>query len=510
MKQRLGPLLLLIVAVTHFTEVRAEIWRNDYLSGPETCRKYANRTSDELGKFVQVPIDYSHPELGTTPIYYWLKKPFDPNQQTLVFLAGGPGASSHDGEFAGEFDFNIVYLDQRGVSCSKPLSHELSHDPKFYSSENTAHDLELVRKDLGVDRISVYGHSYGTVPATIYASRFPSQTQALILEGTIYAANESLYQSERTRGLMQRHYDSLPKPVREKILELSRRPDVAPEWYSRVNRFMMYRQDSFRLLDYWLNNSFGGLNIDAGNASNSLLDRRQTKDFGLGLFLEAMINCKEFKKGSASAFFCKFLNQRTTPNSEPKPAPKPADDSSDADPARSVAIFSDYQQSEEEFGFGLVMLAMLGCKELELGSPGATYYSVFNERGQLVSDRNPEPQNRLCRELGISPSLAYSAERYPVTVPVTYFQGEYDPATDLPGARLHFQNVPHGFAQFLVLERGGHLPNLSSLQGYLDGTQAEALQRKIFSMAVKGKPIPVDVLREFNDASPLRWNFETR
>ncbi|MCM2323317.1 MAG: alpha/beta hydrolase [Oligoflexia bacterium] len=413
---------------------RAAEWLAEYLPGKETCEKHQGVTGRELGQAIEVPVDYADPARGTTPLYFWTQKPLDRSYPTIAFLAGGPGVSSHEAELANLPDtVNVLYLDQRGVSCSKPRSRELYRDPDFYSSENTARDLERVREHLGLEKITVYGHSYGTVPATMYASLFPQQTRALVLEGTIHEGGPGLYQSDYRRGLMQAHFDSLAPARREEILRYSRDPRLSPDWYSRINRFMMYLDDPFPFLDGWL---------------------------------EATLHTEGL------------------------------------DPVEALSAFTERVQSESEFGFSLVMHAMIGCRELGMGSPEAAFHSVFDESGRLVSDGYSRPQNELCEELGVATKRRYSAREFPVSVPVTYFQGEYDGATELPGARAHFEAVPRGFAQLLVLERGGHLPNQQLLN--------EAAQREIFLHAARGEPIPSGALRDFNERSPLKWRLSIK
>jgi proline iminopeptidase len=417
-------------------------WLTNFTSGRETCAQHSDVTSHELGHFVDVPIDDAHPEQGLTSIYYWTKEPFDRAKPSVIYFAGGPGASSHQSEFVSfSGALNVIYFDQRGVSCSKASTFAWHRNPKFYSSENTAKDADRIRQDLGLDQIAVYGHSYGTVPATIYASFYPEHTQSLILEGTVYEGGKRLYQSDYIRGQMQKHYDGLSPELKELIQRYSQDPRLSPSWYSKLNQFMMYLDDPFSLLDRFLESTLMG-----------------TQDA--------------------------------------------------ADNLQGFATRSMVPQSEEEFGFGAVPFAMLGCQELGLREKDATFFSVFDSSGHLISDGDSSPQNRLCDELQAKPSKPYySAGRYPVQVPVTYFQGEYDGAAELPGALQHFKTVPTQHAQLLVLERGGHLPN----QGLLNEKQdLTALEQKLFISAAKGEQISGELLDQFNKASSLRWTLRAR
>lgn len=472
-----STLLLSILFSTHAFAVEL---LPDYRSGPETCSKQANFIKDELGTTIWVPVNYQDPSRGNTPLYFWSKSPLDSSKPALIFVIGGPGQSSHKNEFAERFDdFNVIFFDQRGSSCSKPLTEELYRDPTFYSLENTARDIEEIRKKLGVERISVYGHSYGTVPATIYGSLFPERTRSVILEGVVFESGPSLYQSEFTRNLMQKHFDQMPEETRKKILALSSRSDLVQSWYSRLAWTAMRDNDPFTFLDYFLTNAF----------------------------------------------------------SLPE-----------ADAPQNLGMFNDSEFTESEFGPSLMIYAMHSCKELGYGAPFATFYYNFDDKGQLVSDQDPKFQNQLCEDLKISgDQIQYSASRYPLHVPVTYFQGEYDGATNKFEAIKHFESA-QGFAQLLIMEKGGHKPNMkllkktnetryNALQSWLlskavsvklklmekltskwnqnllnkmGESPAGLLQQKIFTEAVLGKPISPTLLEEFNRSNELKWTYSKK
>ena len=43
--------------------------------------------------------------------------------------------------------------------------------------------MEEIRKAFGISQWSIYGVSYGTVPATMYGSKYRSNTKSVVLEG---------------------------------------------------------------------------------------------------------------------------------------------------------------------------------------------------------------------------------------------------------------------------------------------------------------------------------------
>jgi pimeloyl-ACP methyl ester carboxylesterase len=130
----------------------------------------------------------------------------------VVALSGGPGQAARDavGEFAavlraGRAGRDVVAFDQRGTGRSGLLrcpaferalrgSYEASAGScgvrlgvrrSFYTSADSAADLDAVRAAIGAPRIVVYGVSYGTRVALEYARRFPGRTEALVLDSSV-------------------------------------------------------------------------------------------------------------------------------------------------------------------------------------------------------------------------------------------------------------------------------------------------------------------------------------
>jgi proline iminopeptidase len=114
----------------------------------------------------------------------------------IFFFAGGPG-SGHDymqGHFGQYYKTNqVVFIDflGRGMSDDAKSVDE-------YSIDNDVHVTEEVRKALGLDKISVAGHSYGTVPAQAYAIKYPENVNRMILlngfhSGEMWQANCDSY-----------------------------------------------------------------------------------------------------------------------------------------------------------------------------------------------------------------------------------------------------------------------------------------------------------------------------
>ena len=72
-------------------------------------------------------------------------------------------------------DYRLVYYDARGSGLTE------TGDESQLSFAGAVEDLEALRQALGLDRISLLGHSLGGHVAYLYASRYPERMESLIL-----------------------------------------------------------------------------------------------------------------------------------------------------------------------------------------------------------------------------------------------------------------------------------------------------------------------------------------
>lgn len=216
-------LSLLFLNLTIFSSINASA---GYISGKQTYNLNRDYFPHENGFFVDVPISYDKPNSKFTQIYAYRLNEFDYGKPTVIFVTGGPGQSSHMNE---EFfpltllrNFNVIFFDQRGIAFSKPELEEDYKSPEFYSSVNTANDIEKIRKHLGVSDVSVYGVSYGTIPATIYGNLFKSTSRSIVLEGVMAEGFDGFFQESRfLQKTAQDYFDALPAVLKEKLMAVS-------------------------------------------------------------------------------------------------------------------------------------------------------------------------------------------------------------------------------------------------------------------------------------------------
>lgn len=104
----------------------------------------------------------------------------NPEGLPVVFLHGGPGAgcSPWHRQFFDPRAYRIVLLDQRG--CGRSTPHAELH---ANTTQDLVEDLEHIRKHLDIDSWVVFGGSWGSTLALVYAQAHPARVLGLILRG---------------------------------------------------------------------------------------------------------------------------------------------------------------------------------------------------------------------------------------------------------------------------------------------------------------------------------------
>ncbi|MFI1538242.1 alpha/beta fold hydrolase [Streptomyces anandii] len=186
--------------------------RSGGLSGAAACPGVEGFTCATL----TVPLDHS----GGTPGRLGLKVAMADNVRApkgvLLFLTGGPGqpgvpfVQGLSRKLAPVLkDYRLVMIDQRGtgagaLQCPR-LQQEMGSsdltpptaravtdcaaaiggDRRFYGTTDTVGDLELLRRALGVRRMTLDGVSYGTYTAERYALAHPGHVARLVLDSVV-------------------------------------------------------------------------------------------------------------------------------------------------------------------------------------------------------------------------------------------------------------------------------------------------------------------------------------
>ena len=108
----------------------------------------------------------------------------DPRGFPAVFLHGGPGSRTravHRRFFDPQF-YRIVLFDQRGCGQSTPLGRTAET-----TTRHLVADIEAIRIHLGLDRVMLFGGSWGSTLALAYAVAHPDRVPAMVLRGIFFA-----------------------------------------------------------------------------------------------------------------------------------------------------------------------------------------------------------------------------------------------------------------------------------------------------------------------------------
>jgi pimeloyl-ACP methyl ester carboxylesterase len=166
---------------------------------------------------IQVPLDRTGVTPGTLPIYVERLPAEGFQRGTMFLIAGGPGqpsaetfnlsrnAAAYRQLFPG---YQLVAYDDRGTGKSNLIicprfqatvtatvdqqarlaaecANSIGPTRVFYGTRDHAEDIEAVRKAIGVDKVGLWGTSYGTKLAVAYALAHPDHTERLLLDSVV-------------------------------------------------------------------------------------------------------------------------------------------------------------------------------------------------------------------------------------------------------------------------------------------------------------------------------------
>jgi proline iminopeptidase len=112
-------------------------------------------------------------------VMYW-EQVGNPRGRPVLFLHGGPGAGAgavHRRFFDPGY-WRIIIFDQRGAGRSRPLGG-LEHN----TTPHLVADIEVLRKHLAIERLLLFGGSWGSTLALAYAQAHPSRVIGCVLRG---------------------------------------------------------------------------------------------------------------------------------------------------------------------------------------------------------------------------------------------------------------------------------------------------------------------------------------
>ena len=180
-----------------------------------------------------LPLDHARP--GGPSIAVFAREIADPDgtdRPFLVFFQGGPG---HEGARPTRHptspgwldraleDFRVLMLDQRGTGRSTPVgtlpgltAAEQAEYLTHFRADSIVRDAELIRTELGVDRWSILGQSFGGFCVMTYLSLAPEGLREAFVTGGLAPVGrhtDEVYRATYQRMLKRnrRYYERYPQ-----------------------------------------------------------------------------------------------------------------------------------------------------------------------------------------------------------------------------------------------------------------------------------------------------------
>ena len=207
----------------------------------------------------------------------------NPQGQAVVFVHGGPGGGI-EGSHRRYFDpdhYRVILFDQRGCGQSTPYA-ELRENTTW----DLVGDMERLRTTLAIESWIVFGGSWGSTLALLYAETHPARVRALCLRGIFLCRRKEIrwfYQEGASfifPDIWEKYRDEIP---------VEERHDFVAAYYRRLTSTdHNVRLSAARAWSVW-----------EGSTSRLIPDPLLMDSFGADAFAEAFarIECHYFTHG---------------------------------------------------------------------------------------------------------------------------------------------------------------------------------------------------------------------
>lgn len=221
-----------------------------------------------------VPLDHAHPGGPTITVFTReVAAPDGADRPYLLFLQGGPGfeaarpTSPPTGWMKRAIaEYRVLLLDQRGTGRASPVGSVIPGESPaeqaayltHFRADSIVRDAELIRQELGVERWSVLGQSFGGFTSLTYLSIAPEGLREAFLTGGLSPIGrpvDDVYGAtyRRLLGANRRYFERYPDD-RERVRDVLRRLDAEEVILPTGERLTARR---FRQLGLWLGDSAG-------------------------------------------------------------------------------------------------------------------------------------------------------------------------------------------------------------------------------------------------------------
>jgi pimeloyl-ACP methyl ester carboxylesterase len=222
-----------------------------------------------------VPLDHANPAAGAIDVFTRevAAPPGNGDKPYLLFLQGGPGMEATRPMSPPEgwikralHDYRVLLLDQRGTGRSTPVgmhipgatAEEQAEYLTHFRADSIVRDAELIRRELGIDRWSILGQSFGGFTSMTYLSIAPEGLREAMITGGLSPIGrdvDDVYGATYKRAVQKnREYFQRYPGDRARAREIMSRLDNEDIRLPAGDRLTARR---FRQLGMWLGDDHG-------------------------------------------------------------------------------------------------------------------------------------------------------------------------------------------------------------------------------------------------------------
>jgi proline iminopeptidase len=144
----------------------------------------------------------------------YLEECGDPHGIPVLYLHGGPGigCTRQSRTFFDPDKYRIILYDQRGSGRATPHA-----DLRDNTTQHLLADIEIIRQRLGISKWMLFGGSWGSTLALLYAQQYPQHVSAMILRGIFLCRQSDLDWMYRDGGLNRfypDYWEDFVRPLR--------------------------------------------------------------------------------------------------------------------------------------------------------------------------------------------------------------------------------------------------------------------------------------------------------
>ena len=188
----------------------------------------------------------------------------NPKGKPVFVIHGGPGSGCSPSmrQFFNPDKFLIVLHDQRGAGKSRPNA-ELREN----TTQNLVEDIEKLRKKLELEKIFLFGGSWGSTLSLAYAETYPENVSGMVLRGIWLGTKDEVYHfwngipmffPEMYESFVNTLPDSVLPPNDDKLVILMQSEDRTDrEKYAKITSRYEYKACGLNISEESLNEYYG-------------------------------------------------------------------------------------------------------------------------------------------------------------------------------------------------------------------------------------------------------------